>query len=83
MKAKPDKELALWCDVLQAGKTIAEPVPPEWKTVRELAEARGRGDCSTMQIIQRLLDSGRAEMKNFTVKLKVHTRPVRHYRLIK
>jgi hypothetical protein len=77
----PDAELARWCKVLEQGKTVAEVVPPGWKTIRQLAEARGRGDCSTLQIIHRLMDENKVERRNFTVKLRVHTRPVPHYRL--
>lgn len=77
-----DPELARWCQVLEQGKTVAEVVPPGWKTIRQLAQARGRGDCSTMIRIHRLMDEGKVERKNFTVQLRVHTRPVPHYRLL-
>jgi hypothetical protein len=77
----PDSDLEQWCAILGAGSAVAEVVPPGWYTVRQLAEARGRSDCATSIVIAKLVASGRAERKVFTVKLAKHTRPVPHYRL--
>jgi hypothetical protein len=60
---------------------VAEVVPAGWFTLQQLARARGRSDCSTTIVIKRLIDSGRAERKLFTIKLAQLTRPVPHYRL--
>ena len=79
----PDPDLARWCEVLEAGSAVAEVVPPGWYTIRQLAEARNRSDCATSVIIYKLLETGRAERKVFTIRLARHTRPVPHYRLLK
>ena len=78
---KPDPDLEKWCAVLSAGSAVAEVVPPGWFTVQQLARARGRSDCATSIVIAKLVSSGRAERKVFTVKLAKHTRPVPHYKL--
>jgi hypothetical protein len=78
---KADPELERWCAVLSAGSAVAEVVPPGWFTIQQLARARGRSDCSTTIVIKRLIESGRAERKLFTIKLAQLTRPVPHYRL--
>jgi hypothetical protein len=78
---KPDPDLEKWCAVLSAGSAVAEFVPPGWFTIQQLARARGRSDCSTTIVIKRLIESGRAERKLFTIKLAQLTRPVPHYRL--
>lgn len=78
---KPDPDLEKWCAVLSAGSAVAEVVPPGWFTVQQLARARGRSDCATSLVISKLVTSGRAERKVFTIKLAKHTRPVPHYRL--
>jgi hypothetical protein len=77
-----DSDLEKWCAVLSAGSAVAEVVPAGWFTVRQLAEARGRSDCATSIVIAKLVASGRAERKVFTVKLAAQTRPVPHYRLL-
>ena len=77
----PDPELEKWCAVLSAGSAVSEVVPPGWFTIRQLAQARGRSDCATSIVIYKLVESGRAERKEFTIKLAKHTRPVPHYRL--
>jgi hypothetical protein len=79
--SSPDPDLAKWCAVLSAGSAVAEVVPAGWFTVQQLARARGRSDCSTSLVIKKLVESGRAERKVFTIKLARHTRPVPHYRL--
>ena len=79
--SKADPDLEKWCAVLSAGSAVAEVVPPRWFTVRQLAQARGRSDCATSIVIAKLVASGRAERKVFTIKLARHTRPVPHYRL--
>ena len=81
LPTSPDPDLEKWCAVLSAGSAVAEVVPAGWFTVQQLARARGRSDCSTSLVIKKLVESGRAERKVFTIKLAQHTRPVPHYRL--
>jgi hypothetical protein len=81
LPTSPDPDLEKWCAVLSAGSAVAEVVPAGWFTVQQLARARGRSDCSTSLVIKKLVESGRAERKVFTIKLTRHTRPVPHYRL--
>jgi predicted transcriptional regulator len=79
---RPDAELAKWCDMLTEGAAVAEKVPEGWYTVKELAKARNRSECATSEMIRRLLEQGRVEQREFTIKLIKRTRPVPHYRII-
>ena len=81
MKAKPDPDLARWCEALAAGTVVAEVVPPGWFTCKELSKARGRSECSTSTSLARMVESGMAEKRSFTIKLNTQTRPVPHYKL--
>lgn len=77
----PDSELALWCKVLGQSTVAAEVVPKGWYTCKQIAKARGRSECSTSTSLMRMVKSGMAERKMFTIKLVSQTRPVPHYRL--
>lgn len=77
----PDPDLARWCEALSASTVAAEVVPKGWFTCKELAKARGRSECTTSTSLMRMVESGLAERKMFTIKLVAQTRPVPHYRL--
>jgi hypothetical protein len=77
----PDSELALWCKVLSESSVAADVVPKGWYTCKEIAKARSRSECSTSTNLMRMVESGSAERKMFTIKLCSQTRPVPHYRL--
>jgi predicted transcriptional regulator len=77
----PDPDLARWCEALAAGTVVAEVVPPGWFTCKELSKARGRSECSTSTSLARMVESGMAEKRSFTIKLNTQTRPVPHYKL--
>ena len=77
----PDPDLARWCEALAVGTVEAEVVPHGWFTCKELSKARGRSECSTSTALMRMIESGLAERRMFTIKLVSQTRPVPHYRL--
>lgn len=77
----PDPDLARWCKVLGQSTVVVEEVPQGWFTCKELSKARGRSECSTSTSLMRMVKSGMAERKMFTIKLVSQTRPVPHYRL--
>lgn len=77
----PDPDLARWCKALAASTVVVEEVPQGWFTCKELSKARGRSECSTSTSLMRMVKSGMAERKMFTIKLVSQTRPVPHYRL--
>lgn len=79
--AAPDLDLARWCEALAVGTAVAEVVPAGWFTCKQLSKARGRSECSTSTSLMRMVESGLAERKMFTIRLNTQTRPVPHYRL--
>ena len=78
---KPDAQLNKWCQILAQGTAVAEEVPAGWFTVRQLAEARKRGECTVGQQVKRMVETGQAEQRMFSIRLAERVRPVPHYRL--
>lgn len=78
---KADKQLAQWCEVLSQPTTPVEEVPEGWYTIKQLAEARGRSECITSEHVRKLVELGKAEKRNYTIRLSERVRPVPHYRL--
>jgi DNA-binding Lrp family transcriptional regulator len=81
MKTKPDADLAKWCALLAENTAPTDTVPPGWLTAREIA-AKTKTSLPTLQNkLKRLVESGKAERKNFRIKLEHNVRPVPHYKL--
>jgi hypothetical protein len=70
--------------VAQARKADAEPVPPGWKTARQIAEECGVAPSNvTARIIGPMLAAGSAESRAFRIATPSGTiRQIPHYRLI-
>ena len=76
-----DSDLAAWCAALAAVTAPVDTVPPGWLTAKELA-AQSKTPVPTLQTkLQQLVAAGKAERKNFVIRLSKTTRPVPHYRL--
>jgi len=80
-KPKADKQLLQWCEALSQPVTPVEEVPEGWYTIKQLAKARGRSECNTSEQVRRMVEMGKAEKRNFTIRLAERVRPVPHYRL--
>ena len=78
---KADKQLIQWCEALSQPVTPVEEVPEGWFTIKQIAKARGRSDCATSEQVRRMVEVGKAEKCNFTIRLAERVRPVPHYRL--
>ncbi len=78
---KADKQLAQWCEILSQPTTPVEEVPAGWYTVKQLAKARGRSECNTSELVRRMVELGKAEKRQFTIRLAERVRPTAHYRL--
>ncbi len=81
MKTKPDPELAKWCAVLAQVTTPVDVVPPGWQTIQQISDQTKVPVPTLQQKINRLVSTGQAERKKFTIRLAVKTRPVPHYKL--
>ncbi len=80
-KPKADKQLLQWCEALSQPVTPVEEVPEGWYTIKQLAKARGRSECNTSEQVRRMVEMGKAEKRNFTIRLAERVRPVPHYKL--
>ena len=78
---RADKELAKWCAVLAESTAATDTVPPGWLTISELSKQTGSPTATLQHKIRRLIDAGKAERKDFRIRLAKNVRPVPHYRL--
>lgn len=78
--AKPDSELAKWCELLAQSTATAETVPPGWFTTKELAKKFG-GTSTVKTKVLAHAKAGRVQTRVFRIRLNKMVRPVRHYRL--
>jgi hypothetical protein len=81
VKTKPDPELAKWCAVLAQVTTPVDVVPPGWQTIQQISDKTKVPVPTLQQKINRLVFTGQAERKKFTIRLAKKTRPVPHYKL--
>jgi hypothetical protein len=76
-----DPDLAAWCQALAAVTAPVDTVPPGWQTAQQIS-AQTKAPIPTLQNkLRHLVASGKAERKNFVIRLSKTTRPVPHYRL--
>jgi predicted transcriptional regulator len=80
-RPKPDADLAKWCKALAESTAPVDVVPPGWLSVHGLAKKLNVPASTLQQKLKRLFAAGKAERKNFRVRLARNTRPVPHYRL--
>ena len=59
----------------------AEKVPTGWKRQQQIAKELKRSARTTRDIVQGLIDSGKAEVANFSVQTKSGIRPTPHFRI--
>jgi hypothetical protein len=78
---KADPDLAQWCAALAAITAPADVVPPGWQTIQQISDKTKVPTPTLQQKLNRLVVSGQAERKKFTIRLAKTTRPVPHYRL--
>ena len=82
------KDWAVALDAYVAGDR-EEVVPPGWYTKIEIAKQWGKSDVYTNKVLTRMIKTGGAERKVFSIKIKIsqrggkigHCRRVPHYRL--
>jgi hypothetical protein len=78
-----ETSLSEFCKHLDQPKVELDVVPPGWHTVAELAVESGKAAVTISQRIRRLIKSGQAERRDFTIQLEQVARKVPHYRLLK
>ena len=78
-----------WAEAIQAAfRQEADPVPPEWKTLKEVAAELGMNSQHVCRKMAMLVKTGRAEVRMFRTWSKGggnrmgYLRMNRHYRLI-
>ena len=81
MKTKRDPDLAKWCAALAHISTPVDVVPPGWQTIQQISDKTKVPTPTLQQKLNRLVSTGQAERKKFTIRLAVKTRPVPHYKL--
>ena len=77
----PDPDLARWCAVLAESTAATDTVPPGWLTISELSRQTGSPTATLQHKIRRLIEAGKAERKDFRIRLAKNVRPVPHYKL--
>lgn len=84
------KEKVSWAEAIQAAfRQEADVVPPEWKTLKQVAAELGMNPQHVCKKMARLIRLGRAEVRTFRTWSKGggnrmgYLRANRHYRLIK
>ena len=83
------KKKVSWAEAIQAAfRQEADEVPPEWKTLKQVAAELGMNPQHVCKMMARLIKTGRAEVQNFRTwckggpKRMGYLRSNRHYRLI-
>lgn len=84
------KQKVGWAEAIQkAFAQEADVVPPEWKTLKQVADELGMNTQHVCRKMRKLIDIGRAEVKTFRTWSKGgprrlgYLRANRHYRLLK
>jgi hypothetical protein len=76
-----DLTASAWAAALADVGPPTDPVPKDWFTMVQLSK-KTKTAVSTLQTKMRhLLSEGKAERKDFRIKLLTNVRPVPHYRL--
>jgi hypothetical protein len=78
--AKPDPELAKWCEALCA-PAVSDVVPQGWYTTKQLAEKMGKPRSVVARLLHDAVAQGRCEKGNFRINVGSFTRATPHYRL--
>jgi predicted transcriptional regulator len=78
-----ESSLSRFCEELGKSLVPLDKVPAGWFTVAQLAQKIGKSYCTTSERVRRMVNTGKAERKNYTVQLDQRIRPVPHYRLKK
>jgi len=78
---KGDPDLAEWCKALASCSRPPEVVSLGWQTAQQISQQTKVPLPTLQQKLKRLVESGLAEKRSFTIKLAAQTRPVPHYRL--
>ena len=83
------KEKVGWAEAIQAAfRQEADEVPPEWKTLKQVAAELGMNPQHVCKKMARLIKTGRAEVQTFRTwskggpKRMGYLRSNRHYRLV-
>ena len=73
--------LAAFCHRLAQPKVDIDEVPPGWFTVSELAAELNKATITVSERVRKLIKTGQAERRDFTIQLEQMARKVPHYRL--
>ena len=83
MSKKKTDDLAEWCAVLSTAAISAEPVPPGWMTILQLAQKLGKSRAHVSHQIQAAYKAGGLERKIFSIVTGDKVYPVPHYKVKK
>lgn len=71
-----------WAEALSSvAHGVVDTVPEGWKTIVQIAEETKRSRPHTYRLLQGLLQSDRAEHKDFKIQTTTRVVPIPHYRL--
>jgi hypothetical protein len=76
-----DLTASAWAAALAAVMPLTEPVPEGWFTILQLSKKTKTAVPTLQTKMRHLVSEGKAERKNFRIKLLTNVRPVPHYRL--
>lgn len=80
--AKPDPQLAAWCEAL-APRNEPDAIPDGWFTAVQLGEMLGKDRSTVTGLLQSAIKEGRAEVKKFRIRAGQRgIYPTPHYRLL-
>lgn len=80
VRAKPDAELAKWCEVLTTS-VVEDEVPEGWYTADQLCQKLKRPQSTVGRLLLAAIRDGKCERKKFRVNCGSFVRPVPHYKL--
>jgi len=70
-----------WAAAIASVSAPTDTVPPGWMTIIQLSE-KTKSAVATLQFkVRRLVAEGKAERKDFRIRLASNVRPVPHYKL--
>ncbi len=71
-----------WKELLQFARTVgAETVPPSFKSRIELQKQFSLGVRQTDEVVRKLIDAGKIEVRKFKIATGAGVRLVPHYRI--
>jgi hypothetical protein len=76
-----DLTTSAWAAALADVAPPTDTVPEDWFTIVQLGKKTKTAVATLQTKMRRLLSQGKAERKNFRIKLLTSVRPVPHYRL--